>query len=294
MEFFDFLNDYWNKNIYVLDEHEDACSKYYIFSDYGGEHAESKYMTFSFLIISSESLKSIYDGIGAFREKYFLRYKDKEIAYKNLKNIEVKAGLKDYLKLGLEKLEGHLVTFVVSKKLKSKYFFGDKNKYAALISKIFHKEGKDSFKPDIIPKIILVSLFMAFITSRYIPRTSSVKWISDDDPVLKGKNREATEQILSDVIKNIDQKFEKVSNFGSYQEISSDYQSLDQDILSYTDLAAGILSDIVSDTDADKVTCEEHKEIQEWLFAKGRLKKSNIKIDLNNNAGKYIYNFATI
>lgn len=66
MEFFDFLNDYWDKNIYVLDEHEDACSKYYIFSDYGGEHAESKYMTFSFLIISSESLKSIYDGIGAF------------------------------------------------------------------------------------------------------------------------------------------------------------------------------------------------------------------------------------
>ena len=87
-----------------------------LFSDYGGEHKESKYYTYSFLVTGLDLAVHFQGAMANIRRRYGLA--ESEIAYKRFREGRMRAALPEYLKVLNNLLPGLLVTLVVEKKIK--------------------------------------------------------------------------------------------------------------------------------------------------------------------------------
>ena len=151
-----------------------------VFSDYGGEHKESKYLTYSVLVCILDLRDLFSEKIRAIREEYQLG--SKEIAYKDLGMGQVRRALPDYLLTLSNFLPGFLLTLAVQKTA-LEVFRPTAKDTSNLLDAALKSIGVEGRKPRVNEKLMRVVELVAFLTALLGKDGQKVFWMTDHDEI---------------------------------------------------------------------------------------------------------------
>ncbi len=254
-----------------------------IFSDYGGEHKSSSYLTYSFLMCSWGSLGTFWVEMKKLRANCGLR--NKEIEFKDFGMGVVRNALPPYLDLLNGYVPGLLFTVVVEKRILSLFGPQDSSTGSALSQRLKEK-GVGKLKPQVAEKALRVVHTAAFLTALLGHEGQKIFWMSDHDAIcldLKAHNR------LLALFHNVlglytEQQFGLIGGGVPFSERSTDYL----DLLSAADIVAGSVSQYFTSRAAVGEKAAHVKEGAEkilvWLGHDGlALKKQCIQLCLGDD-----------
>ncbi|WKA29781.1 hypothetical protein [Bradyrhizobium roseum] len=254
-----------------------------IFSDYGGEHSSSSYLTYSFLICAWGSLDTFRMKMKELRSECGLG--DKEIEFKDFGMGVVRNALLPYLDVLNGYVPGLLFTVVVHKRIVSLFGPQGRSTGNALVKRL-EEQGFGKLKPQVAEKALRVVHTAAFLTALLGHERQKIFWMSDHDaicPDLKAHNR------LLALFHNVlnlytSRQFGLIGGALPFSERSTDYL----DLLSAADIVAGSVGQYF--TDRDKVgernasVKEGAEKILVWLGHDGlALKKLCIQLCLDED-----------
>jgi hypothetical protein len=253
-----------------------------IFSDYGGEDRQSKYLTYSFLVCSWGSLHTFWREMKKHRADIGLG--DKEIEFKDFNMGLMRKALPGYLSLLNGYVPGLLFTAVVDKRIVS--LFGPQDRSTSIaLSQRLEEIGAGALKPDVAEKALRVVHTAAFLTTLLGHEGQNIFWMSDHDAIcsdLKAHNR------LMALLHNVlglytERQFGKMGCALPFAERSTDYL----DLLSAADIVAGSVGQYFTSRDDLGAECAQVKEGAEqvlvWLGHDGlALKKFCIQLTLGD------------
>jgi len=151
-----------------------------VFSDYGGEHKESKYLTCSVLVCLWDFRDLFSEKIKEIRQQYQLG--NKEISYKDLRMGQVQRALPDYLLTLSNFLPGFLLNLAVHKNV-SEVFRSSAKETNDLLEAAFKSIGVKGRKPKVNEKLIRVTELVAFLTALLGKDGQKVFWMTDHDEI---------------------------------------------------------------------------------------------------------------
>jgi len=246
-----------------LRNHDEALA---VFSDYSGEHKDSKYYTYTFFATAHGVLFWFAEQMEALRRQHFQAKYDKEISYKDIQWGGIKRSLKDYLRLA-DRVPGLLLTVVVDKRIKS--FFSDDSK---MVGKTLINAGFGEWKPSVAEKLLRITHLMAYIIALLSKDGQKIFWMTDHDSIAECDNMHAS-KIVSSLLPDYGRKEHGLFGFATpFAERSL----MHLDALSITDLAAGAIQNYFTQ---DEVTSgkflvrNEDADITDWLGYQSFLKK---------------------
>jgi len=146
--------------------------KIYIFSDYGGEHKNSDFISYAFLITDWQSLVSCAYNYNIFKDVYNLG--DRIISYKKLNDNKRFRALYPFLNFS-DNINGIIVVFLIQKEINS-IFEGE---LPAESSVDFSLWKSDDFEK-LMRIIHIISLFVSGLTRPM----QDVCWITDQDNIV--------------------------------------------------------------------------------------------------------------
>lgn len=202
-----------------------------IYSDYGGESAQSSYLTYSFLVCGWNHAYAFPEFMDEIRKKHGLG--EKEISFKDLKYGPINRSLDEYLTALHNWVPGILVTLVVEKKIKS--VFGEK--VPDYVFREISESGFGEWKPHIIEKLMRVVHSTAYLVALLSKDGQKIYWNTDHDAIVTNsvKQNNFIDLFYSVLTLYTNKKF---SNIGYSLPFKN--RSLRQiDFLSCADLAAG-------------------------------------------------------
>ncbi|WZB75511.1 hypothetical protein WJ972_03785 [Achromobacter insuavis] len=166
----------------LLPNLRDENSSIAIYSDYGGESHNSKYLTYSFLICAWDQTGAFHASMQKIREKFKLNEPFKEISFKDFRYGPISRALDDYLKNLSNLVNGLLLTVVIEKSVGS--VFGEEEKSAhQFITKTLGDAGFGSWKPDVAEKILRIVHFPAYLVALLSKPGQNVFWMTDHDSI---------------------------------------------------------------------------------------------------------------
>jgi len=247
----------------------------FLFSDYGGEHKDSMYNVYSFMITEESSV-----GLFIHRTK-LLRSKsirdNRRFSFKKLSDKIRLNALNDFL-LSADDIEGILLTFAIRKNIE---LFAESRSDNYLTQKL-SKE-----KRNVEMKIITIAHLAAYVVTSLVRQGQDVMWITDDDAI--SSNNE-TLCLLTNVFANI---IGNIINFhlghircGCSRSDPGDNQL--EDLLAIPDFAAGVVSEQFSKYQSDPYAffitapvMSEKMQRLSWWFSdnRGKLKRYLAVID---------------
>jgi hypothetical protein len=246
-----------------------------VFSDYGGEHPESQYFTYSFLFHEYDSLQLFNTEIKEIRNEYGMTRPYKEIAFKSLRYGPLKASLDRILLAANNMINGLLVTIVVDKRVRSTFGFNHK-----AIRKRVHDtlaaNSYDLWNDKTLLKLTYISHTIAYFLKLLAREGQMLFWMSDEDSILSNlPQKEAAAQIVQNTIsyycgEGLITTFGYATPFSDNTEI--DFSSL----LSISDLVAGAIADYHQQTNMHKkpmVSTDEVDKILSFVSRQGILLK---------------------
>ena len=249
-----------------------------VFSDYGGEHKESRYLTYSILVCTFD-LRDLFAGeMSEIRREHQLG--NKEIAYKDFRMGQVLRALPDYLLTLSNYLPGFLLTLAVEKKALQAYAPTSKET-SVLLEAGLKSVGVEGRKPRVNAKLANVVELVAFLTALLGKDGQKVFWMTDHDEIspTNAKHGETLKafQVLLGVFCRDGQAFSSIGGALPFEE--RDLATLD--LLSVTDICAGALAEYLTqrevrepDRIAVKAGCEH---VLQWLAHDGiGLKKMSV------------------
>ena len=249
-----------------------------VFSDYGGEHKESRYLTYSVLVCTFDLRNLFAEKMSAIREKYQLG--SKEIAYKDFRMGQVLRALPEYLLTLSNYLPGFLLTLAVEKKALDANAPTSKET-SVLLEEGLKSVGVEGRKPQVNAKLARVVELVAFLTALLGKNGQKVFWMTDHDEISPtnakhGETLKAFEALLGAFCRD-GQAFSLIGGALPFKE--RDVGMLD--LLSVTDICAGALGEYLTQRkmrDEDKITVKPGCEhVLQWLGHDGiGLKKMNI------------------
>ena len=124
-----------------------------VFSDYGGEHKEARYLTYSVLVCTFDLRSLFAEKMWEIRKEYQLG--SKEIAYKDFRMGQVLRALPDYLLTLSNYLPGFLLTLAVEKKALQAYAPTSKET-SVLLEAALKSIGVEGRKPRVNAKLASV------------------------------------------------------------------------------------------------------------------------------------------
>lgn len=260
------LTKYEKSKKLLLPELRNHDEELAVFSDYSGEHRDSKFYTYTFLATAHGALFWFAEQMEALRHQHFRDKYDKEISYKDIQWGGIKRSLKDYLTFA-DKIPGLLLTVVVDKKIKS--FFSEDSK---AMRELLINSGFGEWKPHVAEKLLRITHLMAYIIALLSKEGQKIFWMSDHDSIVESNDISAS-RIVSSLLPEYGRKELGVFGFATpFAERSLMYL----DALSLTDLTAGALQNYFTQ---DKVTVgklqvrNEEADITDWLGHQSFLKK---------------------
>ena len=241
-----------------------------LFSDYGGEHKESRYHTYSFLVTGLDLAVSFQQKMADIRQQYGLY--ESEIAYKRFREGRMRAALPDYLKALNNLLPGLLFTLVVDKEIKSLFGVETKDDREA-VREHLRTAGFGSKKPDVIEKTLRITHMAAFLTGLLAHDGQKIFWMTDNDPISEGE-RGASETLslfarAVEIYMREGVSFDLVGGGTAFVERHTDTL----DLLSAADIVCGALSDYLtkreSVAECDIKVKEGSDRVLQWMPLNG-------------------------
>ena len=251
-----------------------------VFSDYGGEHKEARYLTYSILVCTFDIRDWLADTMWEIRQQYQLE--SKEIAYKDFRMGQILRALPDYLLTLDNYLPGFLLTLAVQKKAIETFSVTSKDS-ANLLEGDLQAIGVEGRKPRVNEKLARIVELVAFLTALLGKDGQKVFWMTDHDEISpsNAKHEETLRafQVLLRAFCRDHQVFSLVGGALPFEQ--RDLGMLD--LLSATDICAGALAEYLTQRemhDPDNIVVKPGCEhVLQWLAHDGvGLKKMNIVI----------------
>ena len=151
-----------------------------VFSDYGGEHKEARYLTYSVLVCTFDLRNLFAEKMSEVRKKH--RLGSKEFAYKDFRMGPVFRALPDYLLTLSNYLPGFLLTLAIEKKALQAYAPTSKE-ISALLEAGLKSIGVEGRKPRVNAKLASVVELVAFLTALLGKDGQKVFWMTDHDEI---------------------------------------------------------------------------------------------------------------
>ncbi|MGF7137508.1 hypothetical protein P3T40_009021 [Paraburkholderia sp. EB58] len=254
-------------------------TKIAVMSDYGGEHGDARYSTYSFLFVALDKNGPFQTHMRALRQKHKIHDPYSEFKYKDLKFGPRSRALPEYLELIDNLIHGAVVTVAIDKKIGS-VFGMTKSEAHASIAKQLEEGGFGKWTGHVGEKVLRVLHILAALTAAMTYDQQRLLWYSDTDQI----NEDAKDRSFADTQRlfgNIGAMYMAhgfdVLGFGkSFLE-----KSYLDDLLSVPDLAAGMLQDILTeqDTGNDIPGGDEKLAVLKWLATPAKfLSKINVRI----------------
>lgn len=249
-----------------------------VFSDYGGEHKEAQYLTYSVLVCSWDFRDLFSDKIKEIRQQYQMG--KKEISYKDLRMGQMQRALPDYLLTLSNFLPGFLLNLVVHKNA-SEVFKSSAKETNNLMEAAFKSIGVEGRKPKVNEKLMRVTELVAFLTALLGKDGQKVFWMTDHDEIspTNAKHQE-TLKIFNALLNAFCRNNQVFSLVGGALPFDERHVGT-LDLLSATDLCAGALTEYLTQREVreqDKIRVKPGCEyVLQWLAHDGiGLKKMNI------------------
>lgn len=249
-----------------------------VFSDYGGESSDSKYLTYSFLICAWNQTGPFNKAMEALRNNSGLNDPFKEIAFKDLRYGPIRRSLKQYLANLSNLVNGYLLTVVIEKSVGT-IFGNDRKDTHEFLKRTLGENGFGTWKPDIAEKIFRITHFAAYLVALLSKKGQKVLWMTDHDSIAPNHER------FMDVLNLFNQFLNhycnhELSTIGGalpFKERSADFL----DLLSAKDMVAGSVEHYfshVQEGTAVPFIKDDVNNVLRWLSGQGVSLKRNSMI----------------
>lgn len=217
-----------------------------VFSDYGGEHPGSRYITYSVLVLGWNHAYSFLDDIEKIRTAYGIN-RSTEMSYKSLRYGPLARCLPEYLR-ACDVVAGMLFTVAIHKSVPSVFGMPDKGTREYLVSTL-QEYGFGKRKPKVAEKLLRVVHIAAYLTSWLSCEDQKIFWMSDNDEIVPNSKRALqTIRLFQNVLQIYSShKFGMVGY--ATPNLMDDVGRL-SDYLSIADLAAGAIEGYLSRQEA--------------------------------------------
>ncbi|WP_146121068.1 hypothetical protein [Achromobacter sp. MYb9] len=250
-----------------------------IYSDYGGESHDSKYLTYSFLICAWNQTGHFHKAMQQTREKFKLNDPFKEISFKDFRYGPISRSLDNYLANLGNCVNGLLLTVVIEKSIGS--IFGDQTKSTQqLLQKTLEDSGLGSWKPEVAEKIVRIVHFPAYLVALLSRPGQNVFWMTDNDSIAptKAQHLKVLELFGNSLGHYCKHELGTIGGGVPFKE--KDPRHLD--LLSATDVVAGSVEHYFTrhhGNASEPLIREEANKVLRWLTGQGiALKKHNMII----------------
>lgn len=254
-------------------------NKIAVMSDYGGEHGDARYSTYSFLFVAMDKNGPFQTHMQALRQKHKIHDPYSEFKYKDLKYGPRSRALPEYLELIDNLIHGAVVTVAIDKKIGS-VFGMTKWEAHASIAKQLEEGGFGKWTGHVGEKALRVLHILAAFTAAMTYDQQRLVWYSDTDQI----NEDAKDRSFADTQKlfgsigamYVTHGFDVLGFGKSFLE-----KGYLDDLLSVPDLAAGMLQDLLTaqDTGNDIPGGDEKLAVLKWLATPAKfLSKIHVRI----------------
>jgi len=248
-----------------------------LFTDYGGESNEAKYLTYSTLVCGWNLTHQFLEMMKIIRKRNGLG--TKEIAFKDFRMGQLQRSLPGYL-TALNALPGFLFTLAIDKRLTS--LFGPEGKATRnFIAQTLKDADLGERKPEVNEKLLRVVHIAAYLTGLLVQDGHKIFWMSDHDsisatPEMHQKTLALFQRILGMYARK-GHTFPLLGGALPFAERSVDTL----DLLSATDIVAGSLDQYLTQRDSVALDDIQVKQgcdlVLQWLAHDGiGLKKMNV------------------
>ena len=254
-----------------------------VFSDYGGDHKEALFHTYSFLFVEWNNTAFFFDKMAELREKYKLNKPFKEIEYKQLHYGPINRSLQDYLYLANNTVNGLLFNLIVEKIIYS-ILGPNKKETIKEVKTIIEKENLGTYNPHTAEKVLRIIHIIGYFTRLLSKQGQKVFWMTDNDAIIPDINNSKG---FRELFGNILALYAPSSNYYNLTGYAVPFKKENQgdkpmiDLLSLTDLSAGAIEHYFTrDKKMAELTVKEHaNKIVMWLALQGiGLKKLNVVV----------------
>ena len=213
-----------------------------IFTDYGGEHKASRYLTYSTLLCAWDLCGLFLRRMKEIRTDHKLN--DSEIAFKKFKRGELQRALPHYLD-ALDTVPGFLFTVAVDKSVAT-LFGADARETQMAVSAIFQTEKLGERKPKVNEKLLRISHILAFLVALFYKSGQKLFWKTDHDAISPSLEMHKKTLILLQRVLAMYVKEENMpKEIGAALPFDQPMIEL-MDLLSATDICAGSISDYLT------------------------------------------------
>lgn len=248
-------------------------------SDFGGEHPEALFKTYSSLFLAYNKVGPFEKKARDLREKYGLLSPYSEFAYKKLKSGSRSRALREYLHLVDHFIHGAIITIAIDKRIMT-VFGAEKEQAHPVMIEQLEKSDLGKWKGQEAEKVLRVTHIISAFSTLLTHENQRLLWYSDNDPINEdGSKRDFkhTQQIFRHVLGMYLAHRLDVLGFGkSFNEKSH----LD-DLLSVPDLAAGVVQDLLQqhETNKDIPGGSEKAMVMRWIATPAKyLSKITVQI----------------
>lgn len=252
-----------------------------VMSDFGGEHKEGRFNTYTFLIFAKDKGALFEEGVAEIRQRHGIN-PDSEFEYKKLYGGAKKRALPELLDLADTSIHGALVTLAIDKSVES--VFGQKRSQAyAYIRRELEALGLGTWKGAVGEKALRVCHALSALLSVMTHEGQDLFWYCDIDAINEGGNG-ARMKNLGNIFAHTlamycPHEFNKLGFGRSFEE-----KSWFDDYLSIADLATGTIQDLLTAyTEESGITGSEEEKIMllKWIARPAEhLAKITIQIGL--------------
>ena len=251
-----------------------------VYSDYGGESSDSRYLTYSFLVCAWNQSDPFAEKMEEIRTSHRLNNPFKEIAFKDFRYGPLKRALPDYLSALSNLVNGLLLTVIVDKRMGS--FFGGENASTARkqVANALKEEGLGEWKPAVAEKMTIVCHFVAYLVALLSRPNQKVFWMTDHDAIAEPEDRfNAVLNLLNRLLHHYSpHKYALVGGAVPFEERAP----LQMDLLSAPDIVAGSIEHYFTRKyfaqSEEPLVTEQANQVLEWLSGDGvGLKRRTVK-----------------
>ncbi len=250
-----------------------------VMSDYGGEHGDARYSTYSFLFVAMDKNGPFQSHMQVLRQKHKIHAPYSEFKYKDLKYGPRSRALPEYLELIDNFIHGAVVTVAIDKKIGSVFGMSKSEAHASLVKQL-EEGGFGKWIGHVGEKALRVLHILAAFTAALTQDQQRLVWYSDTDQI----NEDAKDRSFADTQKLFGSIGAMYVTHGfdvlGFGKSFADKGYLD-DLLSVPDFAAGMLQDLLTarDTGNDIPGGDEKLALMKWLATPAKfLSKIHVRI----------------
>lgn len=259
-----------------------------ILSDYGGQHKQAKFKTYTFLICGFDKLGMFFQEMKKLRQQHKLDDPFKEYEYKELRYGPIKRSLERYLEYANTLVPGFLVNIAIDKQIQS-VFGRDLKETARQLGPVLKENELGEWEGEAIEKVLRICHPIALFLAVLSKPGQKLLWMSDHDVINEdGKNRDFshTQKIFLRVLRIYTENDYDIYGFAK----PFDKSAMTADLLSLTDLSAGAFQDLLKGHyERNTMDVSEQKaEVIRWMGREGlSLRKFHFIVLPDGNSWSY-------